>query len=57
MNNELTQNLASFIGLLLYAGLMYTLVISALNSTDFQSPELREKYYKLKLPFMRRREP
>ncbi len=55
MNFE--QNLTQFVGLILYAGLMYILVINALNSTDFQSPELREKYYKWKLPFMRRREP
>ncbi len=57
MNNELAENLTAFFGLLLYAGLMYALVINALNSTDFESPELREKYYKWKLPFMRHREP
>ena len=57
MNNELIQNLVMASFFVLFFGTIYVWAVRGIQEIDFQSPELRKKYSKLRLPFFNYKKP
>lgn len=57
MSEELVRNLVMAGFIVIFYGAIYVWAVRGIQEIDFQSPELRKKYSKYKLPFFNYKKP